>query len=89
MTHAQHDAIWARQMPLNFPLEMYGFDRTEADMVKSTTRLPEVLATHTKDKMVPQSNEAVECHHKGHRQNDEREYFRVYSDRCLSFSSSD
>lgn len=48
----QHDAIWARQMPLNFPVEVYDFDRTEADMVKITTRLSEVLATHTKDKIV-------------------------------------
>jgi carbonic anhydrase/acetyltransferase-like protein (isoleucine patch superfamily) len=49
----QHDAIWARQRPLNFPLEVYGFERTEADMVKITTRLSEVLAIHTEDKIVP------------------------------------
>lgn len=48
----QHDAIWARQMPLNFPLEVYGFDRAEADMVKITTRLSETLASHEKDETV-------------------------------------
>jgi carbonic anhydrase/acetyltransferase-like protein (isoleucine patch superfamily) len=49
----QHEAIWARQMLLNFPLEVYGFDREEADMVKITTRLSEVLAAHAKDEIVP------------------------------------
>lgn len=48
----QHEAIWARQMPLNFPLEVYGFDRTEADMVKITTWLSEELASHEKDEVV-------------------------------------
>ncbi len=49
----QHDAIWARQMPLNFPLAVYGFDRAEADMVKITTRLSKELASHAKDEIVP------------------------------------
>jgi carbonic anhydrase/acetyltransferase-like protein (isoleucine patch superfamily) len=48
----QHDAIWALQKPLNFPLEVYGFDREEADMVKITTRLSEALSSHKEDKGV-------------------------------------
>ncbi len=48
----QRDAIWARQMPLNFPLAVYGFERAEADMVKITTRLSEELASHEKDATV-------------------------------------
>ena len=49
----QHDKIWAIQKPLNFPLEIYGVDRTEADiMIKITKRLSEVLAGHKEDKVV-------------------------------------
>ena len=48
----QHDAIWEIQQPLNFPLEVYGFDRAEADMVKITTRLSEALASHKDDEVV-------------------------------------
>jgi carbonic anhydrase/acetyltransferase-like protein (isoleucine patch superfamily) len=48
----QHEAIWAIQKPLNFPLEVYGFDRAEADMVKITTRLSETLGSHKDDEVV-------------------------------------
>jgi carbonic anhydrase/acetyltransferase-like protein (isoleucine patch superfamily) len=45
----QHDKIWEIQEPLNFPLAVYGFDRSEADMVKITRRLSEALAAHSDD----------------------------------------
>ena len=48
----QHDKIWAIQKPLNFPLTVYGFDRSEADMVKITRRVSEALAAHRDDEVV-------------------------------------
>ena len=43
----QHDKIWAVQKPLHFPLEVYGVDRAEPNlMVKATRRLSESLAGH-------------------------------------------
>ena len=49
----QHDKIWAIQKPLNFPLEIYGVDRTEADiMIKVTKRVSEALGKHKDDKVV-------------------------------------
>lgn len=45
----EHDRIWAIQHPLNFPLTVYGFDRSEADMVKITRRLSEALGSHASD----------------------------------------
>jgi carbonic anhydrase/acetyltransferase-like protein (isoleucine patch superfamily) len=47
----QHQAIWRAQQPLNFPLTVYGIDRDEADMVKITRRVTEVLATHRFDEI--------------------------------------
>jgi|SRR5689334_23034770 carbonic anhydrase/acetyltransferase-like protein (isoleucine patch superfamily) len=44
-----HEEIWAVQKPLNFPLVAYGYDRSDADMVKITTRLSDVLASHKGD----------------------------------------
>lgn len=44
-----HDAIWKIQKPLNFPLEAYGLDRDEADMVAITRRVSRALAAHTED----------------------------------------
>jgi len=46
-----HDAIWALQKPLNFPLTVYGLERAEADMVKITRGLSEALATHLRDEI--------------------------------------
>jgi carbonic anhydrase/acetyltransferase-like protein (isoleucine patch superfamily) len=48
----QHEAIWAVQKPLNFPLVMYGLDRVDADMVKVTQHLSDVLAPHMEDSVV-------------------------------------
>jgi carbonic anhydrase/acetyltransferase-like protein (isoleucine patch superfamily) len=44
-----HDQIWQVQQPLNFPLAVYGFERSEADMVKITRRLSQALASHAGD----------------------------------------
>jgi carbonic anhydrase/acetyltransferase-like protein (isoleucine patch superfamily) len=46
---AEHDRIWEIQNPLNFPLTVYGFDRSEADMLKITRRLSQTLASHFED----------------------------------------
>ncbi len=48
----QHEAIWAAQRPLNFPLVAYGIDRTEADMVKITRHLSDRLSAHQDDTVV-------------------------------------
>jgi len=45
----EHEKIWEIQKPLNFPLTVYGFDRSEADMVKITRRLSEALGSHAHD----------------------------------------
>ena len=49
----QHEEIWAVQRPLNFPLVAYGLDRADADMVKITSYLSDVLAGHKDDSVVP------------------------------------
>jgi carbonic anhydrase/acetyltransferase-like protein (isoleucine patch superfamily) len=46
---AQHAAIWAVQEPLNFPLTVYGIERTDADMVKITRRMMDALDPHQYD----------------------------------------
>jgi carbonic anhydrase/acetyltransferase-like protein (isoleucine patch superfamily) len=49
----EHDEIWAIQQPLNFPLTVYGLDRTTPDlMVEVTKRLSAALGAHTKDDAV-------------------------------------
>lgn len=45
----EHDAIWAIQQPLNFPLTVYGIERADANMVSITQRLSQVLGTHRDD----------------------------------------
>lgn len=45
----EHDRIWEIQKPLNFPYEVYGFDRNEATMKKITRRLSAGLASHLSD----------------------------------------
>jgi carbonic anhydrase/acetyltransferase-like protein (isoleucine patch superfamily) len=45
----EHDRIWEIQKPLNFPLEVYGFDREKASMKKITRRLSRALASHSSD----------------------------------------
>ncbi len=48
---SEHERIWAIQEPLNFPLAVYGFDRSEVNMVKITRRLSEALGTHLDDQI--------------------------------------
>jgi carbonic anhydrase/acetyltransferase-like protein (isoleucine patch superfamily) len=45
----RHDAIWAVQEPLNFPATVYGIDRADADMIKITRVMADVLAAHQND----------------------------------------
>jgi carbonic anhydrase/acetyltransferase-like protein (isoleucine patch superfamily) len=46
---SEHDKIWEVQKPLNFPLTVYGLDRSEANMVEITHRLSEALGSHATD----------------------------------------
>jgi carbonic anhydrase/acetyltransferase-like protein (isoleucine patch superfamily) len=49
----QHDAIWAVQAPLNFPLFVYGFERDTPElMVQITRRLSGALGAHAGDTVV-------------------------------------
>lgn len=45
----EHERIWEIQKPLNFPLTVYGFERSEASMEKITRRLSEALGSHVSD----------------------------------------
>lgn len=47
---SEHEAIWKVQEPLNFPLAVYGFERSEGSMTKITQRLSQALAAHIGDK---------------------------------------
>jgi carbonic anhydrase/acetyltransferase-like protein (isoleucine patch superfamily) len=46
---SEHERIWEIQKPLNFPLTVYGFERSEATMEKITHRLSEALGSHAAD----------------------------------------
>jgi carbonic anhydrase/acetyltransferase-like protein (isoleucine patch superfamily) len=46
---SEHESIWRIQEPLNFPLTVYGFERSEATMEKITRRLSEALGSHAHD----------------------------------------
>jgi carbonic anhydrase/acetyltransferase-like protein (isoleucine patch superfamily) len=48
----RHDAIWAIQAPLDFPLTAYGITRDEADMRKITERVSARLSSHRDDKII-------------------------------------
>jgi carbonic anhydrase/acetyltransferase-like protein (isoleucine patch superfamily) len=45
----QHEEIWRVQAPLNFPLTVYGLDRSQANMVRITRGLSQSLASHGDD----------------------------------------
>jgi len=47
-----HEKVWELLKPMNFPYTVYGFDRSEADMVKITRRLAGNLASHRDDDVV-------------------------------------
>jgi hypothetical protein len=46
---SEHERIWEIQKPLNFPLTVYGFERSDATMEKITRRLSEALGSHASD----------------------------------------
>jgi carbonic anhydrase/acetyltransferase-like protein (isoleucine patch superfamily) len=46
----QHDAIRKIQEPLNFPLVVYGYDRSAANMIRITERMSQLLGSHADDK---------------------------------------
>ena len=46
---SEHERIWEIQKPLDFPLTVYGFERTEATMEKITRHLSKALDSHTSD----------------------------------------
>lgn len=46
---SEHERIWEIQKPLNFPLTVYGVERSEASMEKITRRLSEALGSHASD----------------------------------------
>lgn len=48
----QHEAIWAVQAPLDFPLTAYGIAREDADMVKVTERVSTRLSAHQDDEVL-------------------------------------
>lgn len=45
----RHEQIWTIQEPLDFPLTVYGFERSEATMAKITHRLSRALGSHAHD----------------------------------------
>jgi carbonic anhydrase/acetyltransferase-like protein (isoleucine patch superfamily) len=47
----EHERIWALQEPLNFPLTVYGFERSEATMKQITHRLSQTLGSHASDRV--------------------------------------
>jgi carbonic anhydrase/acetyltransferase-like protein (isoleucine patch superfamily) len=46
---SEDERIWEIQKPLNFPLTVYGFERSAATMENITRRLSEVLGSHASD----------------------------------------
>lgn len=48
----QHEAIWAIQAPLDFPLTAYGIARDDADMIEITKRVSARLSTHGDDEVL-------------------------------------
>ena len=49
---SNHERIWTIQKPLDFPMTVYEFDRSEATMDKITRRLSEALASHASDEIL-------------------------------------
>ncbi len=45
----EHEKIWELQEPLNFPLTVYGLERSQADMTEITRRLSKALGSHAND----------------------------------------
>jgi carbonic anhydrase/acetyltransferase-like protein (isoleucine patch superfamily) len=53
----EHEKIWEIQKPLNFPLTVYGLERSQANMVEITRRLSEVLGSHATDESCTGTNQ--------------------------------
>jgi carbonic anhydrase/acetyltransferase-like protein (isoleucine patch superfamily) len=49
----EHDKIWALQKPLDFPSTVYGIERVDADMLKITRSLSDLLGSHLLDEVEP------------------------------------
>ncbi len=49
LSPGEHERIWEIQKPLNFPLTVYGLERSEASMQKITRRLSKLLSSHAGD----------------------------------------
>ena len=47
----EHERIWQIQEPLNFPLTVYGFERSEATMKKITGQLSRVLGSYASNEI--------------------------------------
>jgi len=45
----EHEKIWELQEPLNFPLTVYGLERSQANMAEITRRLSKALWSHAND----------------------------------------
>lgn len=45
----KHERIWEIQKPLNFPLAVYGIERSEASMTRITERMATLLGSHADD----------------------------------------
>ena len=49
LSPGEHERIWEIQKPLDFPLTVYGFERSEATMQKITRGISEALGSHASD----------------------------------------
>jgi len=49
----EHEKIWELQEPLNFPLTVYGLERSHANMGEITRRLSKALWSHANDEPSP------------------------------------
>jgi carbonic anhydrase/acetyltransferase-like protein (isoleucine patch superfamily) len=54
LSPGEHETIWKIQKPLNFPLTVYGLERSETNMVELTSRLSETLGLHATDELSSQ-----------------------------------
>ena len=48
----EHAKIWRLQEPLNFPLTVYGLERSQAKMTEITRRLSKALGAHAGDEVI-------------------------------------
>ena len=48
----EHERIWQMQKPLEFPLTVYGLERTQATTKNITQALSQLLGSHCSDEMI-------------------------------------